>query len=72
MMTMLRDTIRVETMHLKDYAHPAIKAERCLKDLHDAVLEKKWDKAHEKSKECIKWVWEIQEALYEMRKRDEA
>lgn len=69
---MLRDTARIEGMDLKDYAHPAIKAERCLKDLHDAVLEKKWDKAHEKSKEVIKWVWEIQEALHEMRMRDEA
>lgn len=69
---MLRDTARIEGMDLKDYAHPAIKAERCLKDLHDAVLEKKWDKANEKSKECIKWIWEIQEALHEMRMRDEA
>jgi len=57
---------------LKDYAHPAIKAERCLRDLHDAVLERKWEKAQERSKEVIKWVWEIQEALYEMRKKDEA
>ena len=69
---MLRDTIRIEPMNLKDYAHPTMMAERCLKDVHDAVLDKNWDKAHERSKEVIKWVWEIQEALYEMRKKDEA
>ena len=59
-------------MELKDYARPTMMAERCLKDVHDAVLDKKWDVAQERSKECIKWVWEIQEALYEMRKEDEA
>ena len=69
---MLRDTAKVKSMELKDYAYPTIQAERCLRDLHDAVLDKKWDKAHERSKEVIKWVWDIQEALYEMRKADEA
>ena len=69
---MLRDTAKIEVSVLKDYAYPTMKAERCLKDLHDAVLDKKWDVAHERSKEIIKWVWEIQEALYEMRKSDEA
>ena len=59
-------------MELKDYAHPTMKAERCLKDLHDAVLDKRWDVAYEKSKDVIRWVWEIQEALHEMRKADEA
>ena len=69
---MLRDTAKIEVSVLKDYAYPTMKAERCLKDLHDAVLDKRWDVAHEKSKEVIKWVWEIQEALYEMREKDEA
>lgn len=69
---MLRDTAKIEVSVLKDYAYPTMKAERCLKDLHDAVLDKKWDVAHERSKEVIQWVWEIQEALYEMRKADEA
>lgn len=57
---------------MKDYAYPTIQAERCLKDLHEAVLDRNFDKAHERSKEAIKWVWEIQEALYEMRKKNEA
>lgn len=57
---------------IKDYAHPTMMAERALKELHDAVLSKRWDRAQEKSREAAKWIWEIQEALIEMRKRDEA
>ena len=57
---------------LKDYAHPTMMAERALKELHDAVLSKKWDKAEDKAVEAIKWVVDIQDALSEMRKRDEA
>lgn len=57
---------------LKDYAHPTMMAERALKELHDAVLSKKWDKAQDKAVEAIKWVVDIQDALSEMRKRDEA
>ena len=57
---------------LKDYAHPTMMAERALKELHDTVLSKKWDKAEDKAVEAIKWVVDIQDALSEMRKRDEA
>lgn len=69
---MIRDTVRIEGSMLKDYAFPTMQAERCLKEIHDAVLSKKWEKAQEKSKEVVKWVWEIQEALHEMRMKDEA
>lgn len=69
---MLRDTARIKGMEIKDYAFPTMQAEKCLKDVHNAVLRKDWDVAQEKCKECIKWVWEIQEALYEMRKKDAA
>lgn len=54
---------------IKDYAHPTMMAERALKDLHDAVLDKKYEKALEKSKEAAKWIWEIQEALVEMKEK---
>lgn len=57
---------------LKDYAHPTIMAERALKELHDAVLDKNYEKALEKSREAAKHVWDIQEALYEMKARYEA
>lgn len=54
---------------IKDYAHPTMMAERALKDLHDAVLDKDLKKALEKSKDAAKWIWEIQEALVEMKER---
>ena len=59
-------------MMMKDYAYPTMMAERALKDLHNAVLDKRWDDALERSRESMKWMWEIQEALYEMREKDEA
>lgn len=59
-------------MEMKDYAYPTIMAEKCLKQLHDAVLDKRWGKAWEKSEEVAKWVLEIQEAIEEMKKRDGA
>lgn len=57
---------------IKDYAYPTMMAERCLKELHDAVLSKRWDRAQEKAVEAVKWVVDIQDAVDEMRKRDEA
>ena len=57
---------------MKDYAYPTMMAERALKDLHNAVLDKKWDKAQGCAVDAIKWVAEIQDAVGEMRKRDEA
>jgi hypothetical protein len=57
---------------IKDYAYPTMMAERALKDLHNAVLDKQWDKALEMSREAARSVWEIQEALYEMKAKDEA
>ncbi len=38
-----------------------------MKDLHDAVLNKDLEKALEKSKDAAKWIWQIQEALVEMK-----
>lgn len=57
---------------MKDYAYPTMMAEQALKDLHNAVLDKKWDKAQGCAVDAIKWVAEIQDAVGEMRKRDEA
>lgn len=69
---MLRDTAKVKSMDLKDYAYPTIQAERCLRDIHDAVLDKKWDKAQKCAVDAIKWIADIQDALGEMRKKHEA
>ena len=57
---------------MKDYAFPTMRAERCLKDLHDAVLSKQWDKAKEKAEEAFIWLADVREAVQYMRERDEA
>lgn len=57
---------------MKDYAYPTMMAEIALKDLHNAVLDKKWDKAQKCAVDVIKWVADIQDALGEMRQKDEA
>ena len=35
----------MEVVELIDYAHPAMRAEKALKDMHWAMLEKKYDEA---------------------------
>ena len=68
-----RTTVLVYTDEMiKDYAYPTMMAEIALKDLHNAVLDKKWDKAQRCAVEAIKWVVDIQDALGEMRKADES
>ena len=57
---------------IKDYAYPTMMAERALKELHDAVLDKRFERALERSLEAAKWVGEIREAVLEMKKREEA
>jgi competence transcription factor ComK len=37
----------MEVVELIDYAHPAMMAEKAMKDLHEAMLEKKYDQALE-------------------------
>lgn len=37
----------MEVVELIDYAHPAMKAEKAMKDLHEAMLLKKYDDAIE-------------------------
>ena len=38
---------------LVDYAAPCMKAERALKDLHDAMLERKYDRAIEAALQAL-------------------
>lgn len=68
-----RTTVLVYTDGMiKDYAYPTMMAEIALKDLHNAVLDKKWDKAQRCAVDVIKWVADIQDALGEMRQKDES
>lgn len=59
-------------MDIKDYAYPTMMAERALKELHNAVLAKRWDDAQRSGAEASRWVDEARDALLEMRKRDAA
>lgn len=48
---------------LVDYAYPTMMAEKCLKGVHDAFLDKNIKKAQEKADEAVKWIMEIKIAL---------
>ena len=53
-----------------DYAYPTMMAEKALKALHDAALEKNWFEAREQSLLTIKWAAEAHAALMFMQKED--
>jgi len=54
-----------------DYAYPAMMAEKSLKALHDAALEKSWFEAREQALLAIKWAAEAHSALMCMQKEAE-
>lgn len=53
-----------------DYAYPALKAEKSLKALHDAALEKNWNEALQQALYTIKWATEAHAALKVMQQND--
>ena len=53
-----------------DYAYPTMKAEKALKALHDAALEKNWYEAIEQALNTIKWATEAHAALKVMQQND--
>jgi len=58
------------TEQMIDYAYPTMMAERALKDLHDAMLQRRYDDAKEAALMCIaeaKLAWH---AIELMEKRD--
>lgn len=44
------------TVKVIDYAYPTMMAERALKDMHNAALERKWEKAQEHALEANSWI----------------
>jgi hypothetical protein len=52
-----------------DYAHPTMKAERALKALHEAALEKNWCEAREQALQTIRWATEAHAALRVMEQK---
>jgi hypothetical protein len=53
-----------------DYAYPAMMAEKALKAMHDAALEKNWHGALDSAIMTIKWVTEAHAALKVMQQKD--
>lgn len=52
-----------EIANFVDYAHPTMKAEKALKALHDAALEKDWNEALQQALQTIRWATEAHAAL---------
>lgn len=53
-----------------DYAHPAIMAEKALRAMHDAALERNWYVARDQALMTIKWAAEAHAALLVMQEKD--
>lgn len=53
-----------------DYAHPAIMAEKALRAMHDAALERNWYEARDQALMTIKWAAEAHAALLVMQEKD--
>lgn len=55
---------------LADYAYPTMMAEKALKALHDAALEKNWNEALQQALQTIRWTTEAHAALRMMQQQD--
>lgn len=60
-----------EMAEFVDYAYPTMMAEKTLKALHDAALEKKWYEARGHAMQAIVWLTEAHTALRIMQQEDE-
>lgn len=52
----------------KDYAYPTMKAEKCLLELHRAVLSKDFEKAEAECRQAIQWLVDLAVALEVMKR----
>lgn len=60
----------METADVVDYAYPTMMAEKALKDLHSAALEKNWIEARQQALMTVKWVSEAHSALIVMEQEE--
>lgn len=58
------------TAEVVDYANPAIMAEKALRAMHEAALERNWYEAREQALMTIKWAAEAHAALLVMQEKD--
>lgn len=60
----------VNGQQVVDYAYPTLKAEKALRALHEAALQKNWDEARQQALQAIRWVTEAHAALKVMEQND--
>lgn len=60
----------MEIADVVDYAYPTMMAEKALKELHNAALEKNWCEAREQALMTVKWAAEAHAALVVMQNED--
>lgn len=53
-----------------DYAHPAIMAEKSLRAMHEAALERNWYEARDQALMTVRWAAEAHAALVVMQQKD--
>ena len=53
-----------------DYAYPTMMAEKALKTLHEAALDKNWYEARQQALETIRWATEAHAALKVMEQKE--
>ena len=53
-----------------DYAYPTMMAEKALRALHEAALEKNWIEARQQALNTIRWATEAHAALKVMEQKD--
>lgn len=60
-----------ETVEIIDYALPTMMAERALKDMHNAALDRKWAQAQKHALEAIRWATEAHATLLVARLKEQ-
>lgn len=51
------------TVEIIDYALPTMMAERALKDMHNAALDRKWAQAQKHALDAVRWTAEAHATL---------
>lgn len=59
-----------EIANFVDYAYPTMMAEKALRALHEAALEKNWIEARQQALNTIRWATEAHAALKVMEQKD--
>ena len=55
-----------------DYAYPTMMAEKALKQMHDAMLMKRYDEALQMTKDAMNYLFDVQIAVLHEKNKEEA